>query len=89
MLNCEYCNYYTEEKAKMESEGSCIFCGYQFQAGDFINDMEYPCSNISYQEYLNKKEVLKPYTVISNENWKIQYELKNPPKRKTKLANAG
>ncbi len=85
MLNCEYCNYYTDEKENITSEGSCMFCGYYFQTGDIFSDKEYPCSNISYEDYMNKQKVLQPYRGIYNENWRVQY----PNKRKVKIAKAG
>lgn len=89
MLNCEYCNYYTDEKERIEAEGSCRFCGYHFQTGDFISDMEYPCGNLSYEDYLNRQTILQPYKVINNENWRVEYRLKHPVRRKEKIANAG
>lgn len=57
MLNCEYCDYYKNAKG-LQGRAHC-FCqltDHIFRLGDMNSDMDYPCSNISYQDYLARKQ---------------------------------
>ena len=56
MLSCKYCDYY-EEMKKSAEQGSevsvCHFTDHLFRKDVEALDMEYPCSDMSYQDYLN------------------------------------
>jgi hypothetical protein len=41
----------------MKSNASCEFSGHVFIKDEMESKTEYPCRDISYQDYLNRKEV--------------------------------
>lgn len=61
MLNCEYCDYFINAGESscgsgIKSKASCKFSGHVFIEGEMESKSEYPCRDISYQEYLNREE---------------------------------
>lgn len=57
MLNCEYCDYLKVDTSNgMVNEKACLctFSGFHFNTGDMDKDMEYPCKDMSYEDYLNR-----------------------------------
>lgn len=51
MLNCDYCDYYSAEKGKK----FCEFSDHLFLKNPLDLD-KYPCEDISFANYLEKKE---------------------------------
>lgn len=61
MLNCEYCDYFINAGESrcgsgIKSNASCKLSGHVFIEGEMESKSEYPCRDISYQEYLNREE---------------------------------
>jgi len=57
MLNCEYCDYFKTLHLAADSDkktSACEFTGFIFTRDVNDLDIEPPCSNISYQSYLEK-----------------------------------
>ena len=59
MLNCEYCDYF--KTLHLSSEGdkktsACEFTGFVFTRDVNDLDIEPPCSNVSYQSYLERQK---------------------------------
>jgi hypothetical protein len=57
MLNCEYCDYLkiiTSNGMISEKTCLCTFSGFHFSTEDMDTDMEYPCKDMSYEDYLNR-----------------------------------
>ncbi len=60
MLDCSYCDYFTQEKGKKE----CTFTGHLFLKNPL--DMEsYPCRNLSYQEYLLNQNTREQSEIVA------------------------
>ncbi len=60
MLNCSYCDYYSQEKGKKV----CTFTEYLFIKNP--SDMKYyPCEELSYQDYLSKSETKNDMEVVA------------------------
>lgn len=79
MLNCEYCDYCKNlMEVSKGSEGEngcfCMFTGYAFVVDETKSDMEYPCKDISYQDYLNRSKVREAPSVIRGGDWKVLYK---------------
>lgn len=56
MLECRYCDYYEEKSARGGScYGKCGFTGHLF-LGAGLDEEEYPCRNVSYDDYLARLE---------------------------------
>lgn len=55
-MDCKYCDYYSELKANANGRNKnvhvCQFTNYMFTADVETLDMEYPCKDMSYQDYL-------------------------------------
>jgi hypothetical protein len=91
MLNCGYCDYFKgANKVSSDSVGEngcfCKFTGYVFKVDETENEMEYPCKDISYQDYLNRSKVFKLPYVKRGDNWKVLYKNRHPvPERKRSL----
>jgi hypothetical protein len=82
MQNCEYCNYLrcsseTNHGIRENNIHVCTFCGVIISAGQSMTETEYPCENISYDEYLirNKKDGSGKK---QEESWKVQYKNRRP-----------
>jgi hypothetical protein len=77
MKNCEYCDYFKSISAGsdsgMEERAVCLFTDTVLFAEQERDGQEYPCGNVSYQEYLERK---KSHTVpsLSQDNWKRVYK---------------
>jgi|GEM_PF-2879771 len=61
MLNCEYCDYLENAGegccgSGMKNNASCKLSGHVFIEGEMESETEYPCRDISYQDYLNRNE---------------------------------
>lgn len=58
MLNCDLCDYYkiisNDENTGEGKAAFCEFSGFIFTKDLWDLDMEYPCRNISYEEYLQR-----------------------------------
>lgn len=56
MLSCKYCDYY-EEMKKTTDHGNevsvCHFTDHLFMKDVENLDIEYPCKDMSYQDYLD------------------------------------
>lgn len=82
MENCEYCDYYRnviESNTEEENmKAICIFTGTVLYTNDEKPDMEYPCRNVSYQEYLNRKRNPVSCSKLKPENWKFVYKSRHP-----------
>lgn len=76
MLNCEYCDYYKmlhHPSDSTKKTAACEFTNFIFTRDVNDLDIEPPCSNMSYQAYLDR---------INNKNEKskgncIQYTINN------------
>lgn len=81
MTNCEYCDYFKviggSKAAELNEKGLCSFANVILIADLGNKDDEYPCKDISYQEYLERKNNRVPVRV-KNENWKLIYKSKHP-----------
>ncbi len=55
MSHCEKCNYYKSSKGAKSTD--CQFAKYIDMIDDAKTDMEFPCNDMIYQEYLNKKDI--------------------------------
>ncbi len=53
-MNCQYCDYYNELKNKAGDRNAyvCQFTNYIFAADADAMDIEYPCTNVSFQDYV-------------------------------------
>ncbi|HEX2926189.1 MAG TPA: hypothetical protein VHP38_08020 [Ruminiclostridium sp.] len=51
MLNCSFCDYYSQEKGKKV----CLFSDHLFIKNP-LDMKNYPCQDMSYQDYLSKQE---------------------------------
>jgi hypothetical protein len=60
MLECGYCNYYSNINGKK----SCEFSGHLFVKSPENMD-KYPCKDISYDSYLRRKEKLKDISIVA------------------------
>ncbi len=61
MLNCEYCDYLENASegcygSGMKNNASCKLSEHIFIEGEMESETEYPCRDISYQDYLNRSE---------------------------------
>lgn len=91
MLNCEYCDYFenvigVSSGSEIENVSLCKFSSYVFAADETKSDMEYPCKDISYQDYLNKNKVRKAISIMKGDDWKVIYKKRHLlPERKRSL----
>ena len=62
MLQCEFCAYYkvlqSSEDRPNQNTAFCEFAGLIFMNDVKNIDLEYPCQNVSYSDYLNRSKVL-------------------------------
>jgi hypothetical protein len=78
MTNCEYCDYCKTVSGRDLRESSarafCMFADMMlFEEADRQSE-EYPCRDLSYQDYLEREtDRIKPVKV-KNENWKLLYK---------------
>ena len=60
MLSCKYCDYYEEMKTKSENGKDrvsvCQFTDFMFTKDVETLEMEYPCKDMSFQDYLDSVE---------------------------------
>jgi hypothetical protein len=71
-MDCKYCDYYSELNTKSNGGGKnacvCQFTNYMFTEDIEMSDMEYPCKNVSYQDYLRsanqRSDVKKEYALV-------------------------
>ncbi|MEL7657135.1 MAG: hypothetical protein AAGU75_14655 [Bacillota bacterium] len=63
MLSCKYCDYYEELKTKSEGGKDkvsvCQFTDFIFTKDVEAMDIEYPCKNMSFQDYLDSIQEIK------------------------------
>ncbi len=81
MTNCEYCDYFKmiggRNTAELNAKGLCSFSNVIIITDSGNKDVEYPCKDISYQDYLERKNNRVPEKIM-NENWKLMYKSKHP-----------
>jgi len=55
-MDCKYCDYLKELKTKSSDSSKnvfvCQFTNYMFTTDVETLDMEYPCKDVTYQDYL-------------------------------------
>lgn len=89
MLNCNLCDYYREVqndgKADHGKASFCEFSGFVFNKDLQDLDIEYPCSDISYEQYLSRSDKKQhTHKVERIEDWRFVYAKAHikPAKRK-------
>lgn len=81
MGNCEYCDYY---KSLGDSDGNadqgalCSFANVMLMPDVEKPGMEYPCKDISYEQYLSREKASLDTSKLTPEDWKIMYKSKHP-----------
>jgi hypothetical protein len=80
--DCEYCNYYRSinEDAAMEASRKiiCTFTGTVMHRDLIRPDMEYPCSNVAYQEYEGRRKLPEKTPREKIPNLKFMYKSVHP-----------
>lgn len=94
MLNCKLCDYYhslADQGSSNPHLAKCDFTGLSFIKDVENLDIDYPCGNMSYADYLNKirmPEVVSNVHKLINDDWRLIY-LKGHVKEPTKRALRG
>ncbi|MCX7710566.1 MAG: hypothetical protein N2484_12065 [Clostridia bacterium] len=93
MLHCEYCNYYKTSNSgndpETEKVSACLFTDHIFIADMEKSDMEYPCKDATYQDYLNRKKTYVRNSQLRNDDWKFAYKSKRPTPERERSKVAG
>lgn len=72
MLECKLCDYY---KALNGNASKCGFTGVLFKDDVENLEMEYPCRNMTYDEYLSRNKVESVNTFgMTNNDWRFVYK---------------
>lgn len=83
MLNCELCDYYKSLYKNNEDEyekiSYCEFSGFIFKKEPEEYDIEYPCRNISFDEYATDLSKKQSINQVESIDWRFMY-LKNHKK---------
>ncbi len=81
MENCEYCNYFLGEKKGSDGLFKKALCTFTntllYMNADKIN-AEYPCRNVSYQSYLERKQKQESIPVQKVNDIKFVYNKAHP-----------
>ncbi|HEX2946284.1 MAG TPA: hypothetical protein VHT96_10060 [Clostridia bacterium] len=93
MLNCEYCDYYESNGGQSRRQGignhtRCSFSGHVFSGGELEKDEEYPCRDISYQEYLDRGNEREKQHIVNGRR-KLIVKRNRPAAEKVRLPIAG
>lgn len=75
MLNCDLCDYYSELPAREDGRtlAQCAFSGVTFTEDVRRLDIEYPCSGLSYETYLSRKEAAQADRTDTGDDWRYVY----------------
>lgn len=71
-MDCKLCDYYSSLGDGSEAS-MCNFADVLFFRDVERLDMEYPCRNLSYDDYLDRTSGLKSYFLFSNDDWRYVY----------------
>lgn len=95
MTHCEYCDYYKAmdngSNAETGKTSACLFTDFIFAADMEKSGMEYPCKDVTYQDYLNKskKKLYASPSVLKNDDWKFAYKSRHPVPERQRTKSAG
>jgi len=73
MINCDRCDYFNEQSEVKGETMKCVFSNYVFKQHPEELDIEYPCKNISYTDYLNRINHIKSANNDIYSDWKLVY----------------
>lgn len=71
-MDCKLCDYYSSLGGGSETS-MCDFADVLFFGDVEKLDMEYPCRNLSYDDYLDRTSKLKSYSRFVNDDWRYVY----------------
>ena len=81
MTNCEYCDYYRNVIENIDRESNVTLCTFAnvILLTDAENlDTEYPCKDITYQQYLDRRKSDVSNSRIMPADWRFMYKSKHP-----------
>lgn len=73
-MDCKLCDYY---KSLGSETAKCSFTGIVFSNDVDSLEIEYPCRNTSYEQYLSRKTgIVKNVNTLSfkNDDWRYAYK---------------
>lgn len=77
MLECKLCDYYNAIHSGHGEAAKCNFTGVLFSENVEMLEMEYPCRNVSYAEYLQRNtqstKKVNEYS-FDNDDWQYFYK---------------
>lgn len=72
MLECALCDYFQKLGAG-KGTAKCVFTNFLFLHDPELLDIEYPCRNVSYAEYLKNREILIEADGSKPDDWRFAY----------------
>lgn len=91
MLYCKDCDYFGRVKDELSDKDVmvCRFAQFVFAGDPENSDMEYPCKEISYDEYLERESLNR--TAVKNQyafvDWRFNYIRTHTQKAKASRLN--